>query len=137
MKYYAFYIIKSKGNSFFFDFRTIYYASFCSLIKFSIFPFLEAKLDKSFSMFHPYKIRSDVVLKINDIFINDFNKIWYLKFRVSSNLNSINKLWLFKNFPLGKTFLEFYFVQKNYFFCKSFHLIIFSYLFTGLVWIRN
>jgi hypothetical protein len=137
MKYYAFYIIKSKGDSFFFDFRTIYYVSFYFLIKFSIFPFLEAKLDKSFFIFHPYKIRSDVILKMNDIFISDSNKIWYLKCGVSSNLNSINKLWLFKNFPLGKTFFDFYFAQKNYFFCKSFHLIVFSYLFTGLVWIKS
>lgn len=133
VKYYNFYVRKNKGTSFSFDFCIIYYASFYYLIKFSFLPFLEMELDESFLLFRPYHIKSDVILTMNNILLNDFNKIWYLKLKIFTTFNFISKLWLLKNFPLEKTFLVSYFQQKSYFFCKSFHLMVFSYLLNGLV----
>jgi hypothetical protein len=137
IKYYNFYVIKNKGMSFSFDFCMMYYSSFYYLIKFSFLPFLEMKSDESFLIFRPYNIKSDVILRMNNSLLKNFNKLWYLKLKIITTLNFISKLWLLKNFPLEKTFLIFFFEQKNYIFCKYFYLIIFSYLLTGLVGIRN
>jgi hypothetical protein len=133
IKHYNFYVIKSKGTAFTFNFYILYFVSFCNLIKFSILPFLETKFEKPLFTSRPYKIKSDVILKITDILLKDFNRLWYLKFKIPNILNFTNKSWLLRNFPLEKNFLNFYFEQKHYSFCKSFYLMIFNYLLTGLV----
>lgn len=136
-KYYDFYVTKNKGTSFSFDFFMIYSFCFLCLFKFSILPFLETKLDKFLFIFRPYKRKLDSVLEVNDIILNDYNKLWFIKVSLSDLLNSISKLWLLRNFPVRKIFLNFYFKQKHLFFCKTFHLIIFNYLLKGLVRIMN
>lgn len=133
IKYCNFYVIKSKRTSFSYSFYIIYNLSFYNLINLSILPFLETKLDKCFLTSRPYRIRSDVILRMSDFLLNDFDKLWYLKFKIFDILNFTNKLWLLKNFPIEKTFLNFYFEQKFYSFCKSFYSTIFNYLLTGLV----
>jgi hypothetical protein len=132
-KHYNYYVVKNNGISFSSNFFTIYCISFCYLIELSILPFLEAKLDKFFFTFFPYKNKSDVVLTMNDIFLNEASKLWYLKFKILTTLNYTNKLWLLKNFPLENFFLNFCFESKNYFFCKSFYSMIFNYLLKELV----
>lgn len=137
IKHYNFYVIKSKKTSFSYKFYIIYNLSFYNLINLSILPFLETKLDKCFLTFRPYSIRSDIILRMSDFLSNDFDKLWYLKFKIFDILNLTNKLWLLKNFPIEKTFLNFYFEQKFYYFCKSFYSMIFNYLLIGLVRISN
>lgn len=133
IKYYNVYVLKSKGTSFSFDFYIMYYVSFGYLLKFSILPFLETKLDKSFFISRSYKIKADLALTLTNILLNDYDKLWYLKFNIFDTLNFTNKLWLLRNFPLERNFLKCFFVQKNHFFYISFYFMIFNYLLTGLV----
>lgn len=136
-QYYDFYVIKNKGTSFSFDFFLVYSFCFCCLLKTSLLPFLETKLDKFLFMFRPYKRNLDIGLEMNDIVFNDFNKLWFIKVNVFDILNSINKIWLLRNLPIEKIFLNFYFKQKYLFFCKTFYLMIFNFLLKGLVRIRD
>lgn len=136
-KYYNFYVIKSNKTSFSFNFFIIYSSCFCWLVNFSILPFLETLLDKSFFKFRPYKWSSDLVIEMQNVILSGFNKFWYLKVQLFNTLNHTNKFWLLKNFPLGKVFLNFCFERKNSFFCKYFYLIVFNYLLKGLLRIIN
>lgn len=125
--------MKNVNISFSFDFFSFYKFCFSLLLKITILPFIEVKLD-NFSVYSRFTDdTSDVILRFKSILLRNLVKSWYFNISILTGMNYIANEWLFKNFPIDSKFLKNFLKIGNFVFAHSIFLLIFSYLFNGLV----
>lgn len=131
--YYHFYFVKNNNISFSFNFFLIYKSCFNFLLKIILFPFIQTKIENCLFNYSLQGYEHDIFLDLKFILLKNLKKLYYFKWSIFNVLNSINKIWLLKNFPLDVSFLENFMKLGNHTFNESICLLIFSYIFKGLV----
>jgi hypothetical protein len=131
--HYRFYIIKNANISFSFNFFSFYKHCFSLLLKITILPFMEARADNSFVTSRFIENNSDFFVLIKSVLLRNLTECWYFKITFLIGLNHLANEWLFKNFPLDTRFLKNFLKVGNFIFDYSSFLLIFNYLFNGLV----
>nr|YP_009512103.1 RoaA [Euglena hiemalis]AXI98010.1 RoaA [Euglena hiemalis] len=130
--YYRFYTFQNIKASFSFDFFSFYKFCFSLLLKITIFLLYIQKIIFLFnSRFTDFT--SDVVLTTKTILSKNLIKSWYFSVNILTSINCIAKNWLFKNFPFDNKFLKNFLQIGNLVFDNSLFLLIFTYLFNGLL----
>lgn len=130
---YNFYNVTTQGITSSFSYFTFYTFCLDSLLKLSIYPFVEINLSRSPIIFYHYNFKCESIIEIRDIFLEGFKKLWYFNLIISDCINCINKPWFLRNFPLEKNFLKFLLGNKDF---SSYSFLLqtfFNYLLNGLL----
>lgn len=108
-----FFVQKKIGSSFLFSDTNFYKKSLSTLYNFSVLPFLEAKIEKSFNGIRPFRNCIDIFVEIrNFLIINKKDKMLY-KSSFFPGAKSFERVQLFKHFPFENDSFKSYLYYKN------------------------